>query len=77
MIKQDSLLHFETSAPDLPSRVFVQLIEDCLLTKLKHQVEASFPPEDLQQIDQIHMFQLLQTQQENMDKVSVLKRPNY
>lgn len=46
-----------------PSWVSVQLIEDGLLTELKHQMEASFPPEDLQQIDQIHMFQLLQAQQ--------------
>lgn len=49
-------------AHDLPSRVFVQLIEDGLLTELKHQVEPSFPPEDLEQVDQIHMFQLLQGQ---------------
>lgn len=50
------------TAADLPSRVSVQLIEDRLLTELKHQVEASLPPEDLQQVDQIHMFQLLQAQ---------------
>lgn len=53
----------------VPSWVSVQLIEDRLLTELKHQMEASFPPEDLQQIDQIHMFQLLQAQQR--------KRPNF
>lgn len=47
----------------VPSWVSVQLIEDCLLTELKHQMEASLPPVDLQQIDQIHMFQLLQAQQ--------------
>lgn len=61
MLQVESLSH--CPAPDLPSRVFVQLIEDRLFTELKHQVEASFPPEDLQQVDQIHMLQLLQVQQ--------------
>lgn len=49
----------------VPSRVSVELIENRLLTELKHQMEASFPPEDLQQIDQVHMFQLLQARQED------------
>lgn len=57
------MLHFKRlAAADLPSRVSVQLIEDRLLTELKHQVEASLPPEHLQQVDQVHMFQLLQAQ---------------
>lgn len=50
-------------APNLPSRVFVQLVEDRLFTELKHQVEPAFPPEDLQQVDQVHVFQLLRDQQ--------------
>lgn len=45
----------------------VQFVEDRLLTELKHQVEASFPPEHLQQVDQIHMFQLLQAPPEHVD----------
>lgn len=50
----------------VPSWVSVQLIEDCLLTELKHQMEASLPPEDLEQIDQIHVFQLLQAPTEDI-----------
>lgn len=56
---------------NLPSSVFVQLIQNRLLTELKHQVEPSFPPEDLQQVHQIHMFQLLHRPTEIMDTVSV------
>ena len=48
---------------DLPSGVFVQLVENRLLTELKHQVEPSLPPEHLQQVDQVHVFQLLWDQQ--------------
>lgn len=55
-------LFLQSTSVHVPSWVSVQLIEDCLLTELKHQMEASFPPEDLQQIHQIHMFQLLQAQ---------------
>lgn len=53
--------------PHLPSRVFVQLIEDRLLAELEHQVEPSFPPEDLQQVDQIHVFQLLRAERHKLD----------
>lgn len=56
---------------NIPSGVFVQLIEDRLLTELKHQVKPSFPPEHLQQVHQVHMLQLLQDQQRTQMIVSV------
>lgn len=35
-------------------------------------MEASFPSEDLQQIDQIHMFQLLQARQEDKTIIKII-----
>ena len=42
-----------------PSGVAVQLIEDCVVTLLKHQVQLPFTSKHLNQVHQVGVFQLL------------------
>ena len=49
----------------LPSGVFLEEVEQRPVAKLKDQVELPLPPEDLQQVDQVPVFQGLEHDQDH------------
>lgn len=49
-----------------PSGVTVQFVEDCVVAVLEHEVQLPFTAKHLDQIDQVGVFQLLQTQKTNI-----------
>ena len=49
----------------LPPGVFLEEVEQRPVAKLKDQVELPLPPEDLQQVDQVPVFQGLEYDQDH------------